>query len=161
MYGVRGNFEKAEELQSTVVEETRKMLSAEDPKVLHSVAFLALVYQKQGRLEEATNLYNEREELAKRVLCIEHHLILDSMRDLAIGYLHLRRQEDAKKLLVQIVDASQRVPRPNSPEILSAKYFLTGVQYLLKKHSEATGLMNNILELQTEILGSDHPNAKD
>ena len=84
-----------------VVMETRKrVLGAEHPDTLTSMANLALTYGNQGRWKEAEELEVQVMETCKRVLGTEHPHTLISMNNLASTYRSQGRWKEAEELEV-------------------------------------------------------------
>ena len=89
--------------------ETRKrVLGAEHPDTLTSMANLASTYRNQGRWKEAEELNVQVMETRKRVLGAEHPSTLSSMANLASTYRNQGRWKEAEELDVQVMEMRKR-----------------------------------------------------
>ena len=83
-----------------MVDMTKKLLGAEHPSTLRSMANLASTYQKQGRWNEAEQLFVQVIDITKKVLGAEHPDTLTSMANLASTYRNQGRWNEAEQLEV-------------------------------------------------------------
>jgi hypothetical protein len=74
-----------------VLEAKKRVLGAEHPDTLVSMANLALTYKNQGRWKEAEELQAKELNICSRVLGAEHPDTLTSMNNLASTYSNQRR----------------------------------------------------------------------
>lgn len=81
-----------------VMETRTRVLGAEHPDTLISIASLALTYWKQGRWKEAEQLNISVIETSKRVLGVEHPDTLTMIGNLASIYRDQGRWKEAKEL---------------------------------------------------------------
>jgi hypothetical protein len=96
--------------------ETRKrVLGAEHPDTLTSMANLASTYRNQGRWSEAEELQTTELEICSRVLGQEHPDTLISMANLAFIWKGHGRDTDALKLMKQCAEVHARILGSNHP----------------------------------------------
>ena len=94
----QGRWKEAEELFMQVMETSSRVLGAEHPDTLSSMANLALTFGNQGRWKEAEELFVQVMETSKRVLGAEHPYTLTSMANLASTYGNQGRWKEAEEL---------------------------------------------------------------
>ena len=82
------------------MEMTQKLLGAEHPDTLRSMANIAATYRNQGRWNEAEQLHME---MRKKLLGAEHPDTLSSITNLAVTYRNQGRWNEAEQLEVQVM----------------------------------------------------------
>ena len=100
-----GRYNEAEVQFVEVLKIRRKVLGAEHPDTLTSIANLASTYRNQGRWKEAEDLDGQVMETRKRVLGTEHPDTLTSMNNLALTW---KGQGHARKALALMEDCFRR-----------------------------------------------------
>ena len=83
-YWNQGRWNEAEQLQIQVMDMTKKLLGAEHPDTLSSMADIASTYWKQGRWNEAEQLQIQVVDMRKKLLGAEHPDTLIGMANLAV-----------------------------------------------------------------------------
>ena len=78
----------------------KKLLGAQHPDTLLSIANLTSTYQNQGRWNEAEQLQVQVLDISKKLLGAEHPDTLLSMANLASTYWNQRRWNEAEQLQV-------------------------------------------------------------
>src|SRR6202522_216154 len=81
-----GDWNNAEQLEAQVMNMRKKLLGAEHPDTLTSMANLASTYWNQGRWNEAEQLNVQVMDMMKKLLGAEHPDTLTSMANLAKIY---------------------------------------------------------------------------
>jgi hypothetical protein len=89
--GENGDWDNAEQLEVQVMDMRKKLLGAEHPGTLISIANLAITYWKQGRWNEAEQLQVQVMDMRMKLLGAEHPDTLNSIADLAVTYCDQRR----------------------------------------------------------------------
>ena len=92
-----------------VTDMRKKVLGAEHPHTLQSMANLASTYFDQGNLKEAEQLEVQVLYMRKKVLGTEHPHTLRSMENLARTYLSQKKFKEAEQLEVQVFDMRKKV----------------------------------------------------
>ena len=101
--------------------ETRKrVLGAEHPDTLTSMANLASTYRNQGRWKEAEELEVQVMETSLRVLGAEHPSTLTRMNNLAFTWERQGRDTEALKLMEECVQLQTRVLGIDHPNTISS-----------------------------------------
>jgi uncharacterized protein (DUF2164 family) len=85
-YRNQGRWNEAEQLEVQVMDMRKKLLGAEHPDTLTSMANLASTYRNQGRWNEAEQLEVQVMDMRKKLLGAEHPDTLTSMANLASTY---------------------------------------------------------------------------
>ena len=86
-----------------------RVLGAEHPDTLISIANLANTYQNQGRWNEAEKLNVDVMDMSKRLLGPEHPHTLLCIANLAIIYQNQGRWNEAEELEIQVMDMRKRL----------------------------------------------------
>ena len=89
----------------------KKLLGAEHPKTLNSIAQLANTYCDQGRLNEAEQLVVQLVDVEKTVLGAEHPDTLTSMKNLASTYRYQGRVCEAERVELEVMNIKIRIGR--------------------------------------------------
>jgi len=123
------------------------------------VANLASTFWNQGRWREAEELEVQVMETRKRVLGVEHPSTLTSMANLESTYRNQGRWEEAEELEVQVMETRKKVLGKEQ-----SRHAYQHEQPCL--HLERQGrsvevlkLMEECVQMQTRILGIDHPHT--
>src|SRR5271155_2136506 len=116
----QGRWNEAEELKVQVMETSLRVLGAEHPDTLTSMASLASTFWNQGRWKEAEELEAQVMETSLRVLGQEHPDTLTSMGNLASTYENQGRWKEAEELEVQVMETSLRVLGQEHPDTLTS-----------------------------------------
>jgi Tetratricopeptide repeat len=111
-YRNQGRWQKAEELDVQVMETSSRVLGAEHPSTLTSMANLASTYRNQGRWQEAEELDVQVIKTRKRVLGAEHPSTLTSMANLAWTLKYQDRDDEAIGLMASCKELCMRVLSP-------------------------------------------------
>ena len=154
-----GRFNEAEGLFIEVMETSLRVLGAEHPDTLTSMANLASTYRNQGRWKEAEELFVQVMETSLRVLGAEHPDTLTSMANLASTYRNQGRWKEAEELEVQLMETRKRVLGAEHPDTLTTMNNLAFTWESQGRDTEALELMEECVQLQTRVLGIDHPNT--
>jgi tetratricopeptide (TPR) repeat protein len=136
-----GRYNEAEKPFRRVTETRKKMLGAEHPFTLTSIANLASTYRHQGRWKEAEKLFMQVIETRKRVLGTEHPDTLTSMANLASIYWNQGRWKEAEELGVEVIKTRKRVLGTEHPDTLTSMANLTFTWKSQGRDVEATELM--------------------
>ncbi|KAL4785021.1 hypothetical protein BJX76DRAFT_367184 [Aspergillus varians] len=128
-----GRNDDAEILLLRTLSSWRRMLEANDPKLLECMSSLGEVYRDQGRLKEA------------EMIQVQHPDILYSMGELATTFWSQGRYKEAEALEVQVLELRKTTLGPEHPD--------TG------RYKEAEALDVQVLELRKAILGPKHPDT--
>ena len=121
-----GRYNEAEVSIKQVMETRKRVLGAEHPDTLTSMANLASTYRNQGRWKEAEELEVQVMETRKRVLGAEHPSTLTSMNNLAFTWKWQGRVAEAIKLMEECVRLRTLVLGGGHPDTLSSSTALIG-----------------------------------
>jgi hypothetical protein len=139
------------------METSKRVLGAEHPDSLSSVASLASTYGNQGRWKEAEELEVQVLETRKRVLGAEHPDSLTSMHNLAYTWKSQDRDEEAIGLMKQAERLRREQLGPNHPDTMSS----TRALYKWHRAREAVEdvTTDNGLDRDEEEMDSDKDTA--
>ena len=153
----RGQWDDAVRVLSQVLVAQQRVLGAEHPHTLASMANLANVYSYQGRYEQAQALHEQVLAANRRVLGPKHPHTLASMANLANVYSRQGHYEQAQTLHEQVLAAQQRVLGAEHPDTLTSMNNLA-IVYLHQGHYEqARALHEQALAANRRVLGPEHP----
>ena len=108
-YQNQGRWNEVEELEDQVMDMRKKLLGAEHPDTLTSMADLASTYRKQEKWNEVEKLEVQVLEMRKKLLDAEHPDTLTSMENLASTYQKQGKWNEAEKLGAQVVDMRKKL----------------------------------------------------
>jgi hypothetical protein len=104
-----GDFNNVEQLEIQVMDMRKKLLGAEHPDTITSMANLASTYQNQGRWNEAEQLEIQVMDMRKKLLGAEHPDTLTSMANLASTYQKQGRWNEAEQLKFEVTNIKIRM----------------------------------------------------
>ena len=152
-----GLYAEARKQLERALEVRRRVLGADDPKTLMTMALLGPIADLQGRYAEAEVLNRETLDAQRRVLGPDHPDTLASMNYLANVYTHEGKYAQAEGLHAQILEARKRVLGPDHPATLQSINNLALVYNREGKYAQAEELYTQALEIQKRVLGPEHP----
>lgn len=130
-----GRWDEAEIPIIQVLDMDKRVLGAEHPDTLTSMANLASTYRNQGRWDTAEELEVQVMETSKKKLGAEHPDTLTSMANLAFTWKGQGRIVKATNLMSECVQRRQRVLGVNH------YYFISSSRVLAKWKAEQAGLL--------------------
>jgi tetratricopeptide (TPR) repeat protein len=154
-----GRWNEAEVSFARVMETRKKVLGAEHPHTLTSMANLASTYWNQGRWKEAEELEVQVMEMRKRVLGQEHPYTLSSINNLASTFWNQGRWKGAEELEVQVMATSLRVLGQEHLDTLSSMANLASMYRNQGRWKEAEELEVQVIEKSLRVLGQEHPDT--
>ena len=154
-----GDLSNAEQLQVKVMEMRKKLLGAEHPDTITSIANIASTYWKQGRWNEAEKLEVEVMEMRKKLLGVEHPDTLTSIANLASTYHSQGRWNKAEQLDVQVIEMTKRLLSAEHPDTLTSIANLASTYHSQGRWNEAEQLQVQVMEMAEKALGAEHPDT--
>ncbi|KIN03538.1 hypothetical protein OIDMADRAFT_177691 [Oidiodendron maius Zn] len=152
-----GRYNEAEVLFAEVMEMRKKVLGAEHPNTLTSIANLASTYRNQGRWTEAEELGVQVMETRKTVLGAEHLDTLTSMNNLALIYRNQGRWKEAEELHTQVMETRKRVLGTEHLHTLASMNNLASMYWNQGRWTEAEELNIQVMEMTERVLSREHP----
>jgi tetratricopeptide (TPR) repeat protein len=156
---IDGRFTEAEVPFAEVSETMKRVLGAEHPDTLTSMANLASMYQYQARWKEAEELDVQVLETRRRVLGAEHPDTLTSMNNLASTYRKQGRWKEAEELFVQVIETSRSVLCADVPSTLTSVVNLASTYQNQRRWKDTEELEVQVLETMKKVLGTEHPDT--
>jgi hypothetical protein len=153
----QGRWSKVEELQTQVIETTKRELGDEHPHTLSSIAHLASTYRDQGRWGKAEELQTQVMQARKRVLGDEHLHTLSSIAHLASTYWHQGQWDKAEGLQAQVTETTKRVLGDEHPHTLSSIAHLASTYRDQGRWGKAEELQAQVMQARERVLGNEHP----
>jgi tetratricopeptide (TPR) repeat protein len=154
-----GRWNEAEGPFRQVMETRKRVLGAEHPSTLISMATLASTYDNQGRWDQAEELGVQVMETRKRVLGAEHPDTLTSMANLALTYGNQGRWDRAEELEVQVMETFKRVLGAEHPNTLTSMANLASMYEIRGRRDQAEELKVQVMETRKRVLGAEHPDT--
>ena len=157
--GENGDLSSAEQLEVQVMDMRKKLLGAEHPDTLTSMANLTLTYHDQGRWKEAEQLDIQVMDKRKKLLGAEHPDTIDSMGSLARTYRDLGRWSEAEKLEIHVMDIRKKQLGEEHPYTLTSMANLASTYNYQGKLNEAEQLEIQVMDMTKKLLGAEHPDT--
>ncbi|KAF2188857.1 HET-domain-containing protein [Zopfia rhizophila CBS 207.26] len=154
-----GRYNEAEELFAQVMETRKRVLGAEHPDTLTSMANLASTYRNQGRWKAAEELEVQVMETCKKKLGTDHPDTLNSMSNLASTYRNQGQWDAAEELEVQVIETSTTKLGADHPSTLTYIANLASTYRNQGRWKEAEELEMQVMETCKKKLGADHPDT--
>ncbi|RDW63598.1 hypothetical protein BP6252_11143 [Coleophoma cylindrospora] len=151
-----GRWNEAEAIITEVLGIERRVLEADHPDTLTSMANLASTYRNQGRWEAAEDLEVQVLETRKKRLGADHPSTLTSMANLASTYWNQGLWEAAEELEVQVLETSKKRLGADHPDTLTSMANLAITWREQGRNNEGLQLLDECLVLQTQVLGPNH-----
>ena len=154
-----GDWKHAEQLGVQVWEKRKKLLGAEHPDTLSSMANLAVTYSDQGNLNEAEQLEVQVLDMRKKVLGAEHPDTLTSMENLAGTYSRQGNSKEAEHLEIHVLNMRKKLLGAEHPDTLLSMANLAIIYANQGNLNEAEQLEIQVLDLRKKLLGAEHPDT--
>src|SRR5277367_132783 len=154
-----GDWKNAEQLRIQVRDMRKKLLGAEHPATLRSMANLACTYRDQGRWNEAEQLEVQVMDIIKKLLGAAHPDTLLSMANLAGTYGNQGRWNEAEQLEVQVMDISKKLLGAEHPDTLLSMANLACTYRDQGRWNEAEQLEVQVMDMRKKLLGAKHPST--
>ena len=157
--GENGDFNSAEQLEVQVMGIRKKLLGAEHPDTLISMANLASTYGDQGRWNEAEQLQIQVMEMRKKLLGAEHSDTIKSMTNLASTYWKQGRWDEAEQLQIQVMDMRKKLLGAEHPDTITSLGNLASIYCDQGRWNEAEQLEIQVMDMRKQLLGAEHPDT--
>ena len=154
-----GDLNNAEQLEIQVMDMRKKLLGAEHPDTLTSMADLAITYRDQGRWNEAEQLDVQVMETRKKLFGTEHPKTLTSMANLASTYRRQGRWNETENLRVQVMNMTKKLLGPEHPDTLTSVTNLASTYRSQGRWNEAEQLEIQVVDMRKKLLGTEHPDT--
>ncbi|KAM0339924.1 hypothetical protein ACHAPU_010757 [Fusarium lateritium] len=158
MYRI-GDYERAEILAKAAVQATTSILGLDNPKTLHSMGIIAIIYDQQGRLKDAEQLYVETLQATKSILGPDHPSTLATMNNLASLFHSQGRLEEAEKLKNEVLEKRKVKLGLDHPDTLISMNNLATTFRQQGRLEEAEKLQNEVIEIRRVKRGINHPDT--
>ena len=154
-----GDFNSAEQLEVQVMDMRKKILGADHPDTLRSIANLASTYRNQGRWNEAEQLDIQVMDMRKKLLGADHPDTRSSMANLACTYSNQGRWNEAEQLEIQVMDMRKKLLGADHPDTLRSIANLASTYRNQGRWNEAEQLQIQVMDMRKKLLGADHPDT--
>jgi hypothetical protein len=154
-----GDWKHAEQLEVQVLDMRKKVLGAEHPDTLKSMANLASTYADRGNLNDAEQLEVQVLDMRKKLLGAEHPNTLESMANLARTYAYKGMWNKAEQLQVQVLDMTKKVLGAEHPDTLGSMANLARTYADKGMWNKAEQLEVQVLDMRKKLLGAEHPDT--
>ena len=156
-----GRYNNAERFLLKCVASRRERLSANDPRLLWSIAELTRVYRGQGRYKEAEDASIQVLHSRQAVLGDNHPDTLLSKQQLAASISLQGRLKQAEMIYREVLQQRKSILGDEDAATLATMSALSDVLANSGRLQEAEELQVHVLELRKVILGLEHPHTLD
>ena len=146
----RPQLERALELQ-------RRVLGAENPKTLATIARLSQTAFLQGKYPEAEALIGQALDAQRRILGSDHPDTLNSMGQLGNVYFWQGKYAQAETIMSQTLEIRRRTVGLDSPDTARSMNGLAGTYRAMGKYAQAEALFSDAVEIDRRLFGPEHP----
>ena len=154
-----GDLNNAEQLAVQIMNMRKKLLGAEHPDTLTSMANLARIYRDQGRWNVAEQLEVQVMDVRKKLLGAEHPNTLNSMASLASTYRAQGRWNKAEQLELHVMDIRKKLFGAEQPDTLLSMSNLASTYRAQGRWNEAEQLEVQVMDMRKKLLGAEHPDT--
>ena len=154
-----GDLKNAEQLNVQVMDMRKKLLGAEHPDTLSSMANLARIYWDQGRWNEAEQLQVQVMDMRQKLLGAEHPDTLNSMENLAETYRSQKKWDKAEHLQIQVMDMRKILLGAGHPDTLNSMRNLAFTYRVQGMRNEEEQLWVQVIDMRKKLLGAEHPDT--
>lgn len=155
-----GKHSEAEIVYRKVLALRQRLFGAEHPSTLSTAHQLAGCLRYQCKFEEAIKLHKNNLRSQRRVLGMEHRSTLGTKSDLATALQENGQLEEAEKMFRTTLKTMKRVLTKNDAFILTTLNNLASLLLdWLGKHVEAEVMYREVLAIELQILGPEHPDT--
>ena len=151
-----GDLKHAEQLEVQMLDMRKKVLGAEHPHTLSSMANLANTYADRGNLDEAEQLQVQALNMRMKILGAEHPDTLLSMTYLGAIYALMGKQHKGEQLAVQVFNMKKKMLGADHRDTLKSMASLASTYAHNGKLCEAERLKVQVLDIRTKVLGAYH-----
>eukprot|EP00729_Bicosta_minor_P012333 gene12333-biopygen27050 len=155
-----GKNSEAEMVFRKVLALDQRLFGAEHPNTLGTAYNLADCLRFQRKFEEAIMLHKTTLRSQRRVLGMEHRDTLGTKSALATALKANGQLEKAEKMFRTTMKTMKRVLPKNDDHILTTLNNFAGFLLdELDKHAEAETMYREVLAIQLQMLGPEHPDT--
>jgi tetratricopeptide (TPR) repeat protein len=154
-----GLYPEARAQLSRALDLHSRMLGAENPKTLKTLARLGHIAWLQGKYAEAETLFGRALEIQRRVLGSEDPDTVYSMLNLGIVYYLQGKYPQAEAQDNHVLEIRRRVLGPEHSDTLKAMGNLALAYMAQGKSAPAEALYSRMLEIEPRVLGPEHPDT--
>ena len=142
-----GQFNEAEELYSTLIEET-----TDEREKAHFYGQLGAAKDQQGEYEKSIWYYEKLIEICQRTLPPNHRSLAYSYNNMATVYSHKGDYSTALSFYEKTLEIDQKTLPPNRNDLATCYNNIGGVYYDMGAYSKAISVYERVVELCQEDL---------
>lgn len=158
-YYYLGLYEASLVQQEQALAIRQRVLGADHPDSLSSMADLASLLAAQGKLEQAETLHRQALAKSREILGEQHTDTLTSINNLAVLLQDLGKLDEAETLYREGLSKSREVLGHDDPDTLIS---LNNLAVLLQDRGqldEAEAIYRDLLAKSRRVLGDEHPDT--
>jgi len=159
VYESLGLFGRAHDLLTRAVETRRRVLGADHPDTLKSMAELASTLLEEGQDVESEKLQRETWILRQKVLGPRDKATLASAVNLASTLNTQGRYTEAEKMEREAYISLRQTRGPENEDTLTCMSNLANTLSMEHKYSDAEPLRRASLDIRTRVFGPDSPDT--
>ncbi|KAF8143480.1 P-loop containing nucleoside triphosphate hydrolase protein [Mycena galopus ATCC 62051] len=159
LYLYSARVQKAEQLQTIVLEKQKTALGTDDPQTLMTMGNLAGTCVELGQFKDAETLTTAVLKKQKQILGEDHRNTIVSMSNLGWIFHSLDRLKEAEEIQSAAIEKGKRLLGHEDSLTIWTMGNLGSTYRNMGQLKLAEELELSALETQRKILGEDHPNA--
>jgi len=159
VYESLGLYGRAQILLTQAVDTRRRVLGADHPDTLKSMAELAATLHAEGREAESEKLQRETLAIRQKVLGPRDRATLASMVNLASTLSYQGRLAEAEKMEREAYALLRQTRGQENEDTLTCMSNLANILSNEHKYSDAETLRRASLEVRTRVFGPDSPDT--
>jgi tetratricopeptide (TPR) repeat protein len=149
-------WEKANDLNSKVIQQREIRLGAKHPLTLNSRHSRAVIMCEEGRLDDAVTENLAVLEIRSEIFGDDHHDTIHSRNNLAVAYSRQGNWDKARELQLQVLEVQKKSLDQYDPDLLASMGNLALLYARQGKYGEAESLQIEVLERFSTVLGRNH-----
>jgi serine/threonine-protein kinase len=153
-----GNYGQADSLLKSALEKRKSAFGSDDQRVAESLLKLGLLRGEQGQLAQAEQLTREALAINRRRLPPDHPGMSDAMTGLGLILDRRGRYEEAIKVLSEAARL-QSTPSGDKNILSLSLFYLASAQYHLGHYTISEALNRQVLDIDKQIHGAQHPDV--
>ncbi len=130
-----------------------RLLGPRDRQVLGTVSNLALAYDKAGQVERSLQMLIDALRIAEGLPEQPTMMLIELNNNIGATYQDLNRDREAAPYLRKADELAQHWLRPDSPEALTLRANLAGLEAELGNPERAMELLNEVITIRTHVFG--------
>ncbi|CAF1348007.1 unnamed protein product [Rotaria sp. Silwood1] len=147
-----GQFDKAEELYTTLLEQ-----ASDDSDKAHIHNMLGLAKNDQGQYKEAASYYETSLKIYRKTLPEDHPSLANIYSNIGLTYNYLGEYPKALEFYEKTIKIKEKVLFPNDPDLATSYVSIGFVYHTMGDYSKALEFYEKAHKIQEKALPPNHP----